>query len=965
MSVIEERRTQRRALTRRTPPKTSKAKESPKRRERSSSERSGETTELSDRARTQTDRARRRTDSSGSRNREVQESSAEESSSAPETSGAQETRAERERREEREHLRNFDRHFEVFDNPGGGDTDGTVSDGDLEKVAEGDYDRERAEERLRDAGVPADEISDRLDSIEDTANFLLDNDSVRERIDVANDDDGRGDADGKISRGDLDRVMIEVEAEEREARVREAESAAQQPPSEEHIAEAQDAVTRWSEPGALSDELESRSLVEFSEAELDALAAVNENNPEAKRQVEAAILANIDEAESLEDLPQGDAFNFLLDQHVTGREIDQEDPRQANNPAAVAQRQLASLVRGEIEGSLDNRLNDRKGDDELDLALERVSGDLEDLAIDNPALAQTIQEQAESTFADYSDEFTDVARADDNFLQKANHAVTGGLRDGVGFLADGFRFGVDITARISSAPTRLAGRVANFGLDVGGRVAGAGLDAVGADGAADNVRSVTDRAGDLLQDGADFVADQNENFTRGLGESVAGAAEGITYAVTDPKGAVEGLAQVVQDPSLLIEGYRETAREHGVAGAAGQLTGDVLLTVFTGGGGAAARGSAAAGRVASIAGRGGRFSSFVARNAGRSQNFLDDVVRAGGTARYVTGRGAAALDDVRRVLPDRPSSSRLLDEALDGAGDAPRVDLADPGPVRSAASRATRGANDAIRGSDVDSFSRRAARVREDNPRLYDDVDTVREQIEGLRGAEPSAIEAFLNDPAQLNLARRIDQVSGGRRPSQVGDLVLSGREDILNYLRSNFDSLDPDQVRRITRGIFADSDPAGGAYITRLNPTDQVFRAFESSADNAKGSYFGRRRDRRLSTPEQIANNALPERNLADRGVVARVGGEDPSLALVTRVGSQVGNEGFSAAARGGGWQLQFLDNTDLAARLKEVVEGASELPDGIVRHNPTPNPFPFGPSITSIIVPQLDEIYENTNES
>ena len=458
------------------------------------------------------------------------------------------TEAERRAQEERDHISNLDRNFEIFDNPGGGDTDGTVSRGDIERVAEGDYDLERAEERLREAGVPDDEIDDHLDSIEETAEYLLDNDSVRDRLDVANDNDGEGDTDGKIARGDLDRVMIEVEAENREARVRDLERTAQEPPSESHVREAQEAIDRWSEPGELQRELEERPLNELSPAELDALAAVESEDPEISRQVEQAILRSVEEAETLEDLPQGDAFSYLLDRHVTGREITGNEAQQSTDPTAIAQRQLDGLVREEIEASLDSRLDDRRGDDELDLALERVSGDLEDLAISNPALADSIQRQAEATFNEYADEFTEVARRDDNFLQQANHAITGAVRDGVGFLADGFRFAVDVSARVASAPGRLAGRVTNFALDAAGTVAGAGLDAVGADGLADDVRAVSDRAGDLVQDGADFLADQNENFTRGLGESVAGGVEGIAYAVTDPRGTVEGIAQQPRSP---------------------------------------------------------------------------------------------------------------------------------------------------------------------------------------------------------------------------------------------------------------------------------------------------------------------------------------------------------------------------------------------------------------------------------
>mgnify|MGYP000067687236 FL=1 len=852
------------------------------------------------------------------------------------------TEAERRAQEERDHISNLDRNFEIFDNPGGGDTDGTVSRGDIERVAEGDYDLERAEERLREAGVPDDEIDDHLAGIEETAEYLLDNDSVRDRLDVANDNDGEGDTDGKIARGDLDRVMVEVEAENREARVREMERAAQEPPSESHVREAQEAIDRWSEPGQLQRELEERPLNELSPAELDALAAVESEDPEISRQVEQAILRSVEEAESLEDLPRGDAFSYLLDRHVTGREITGNEAQQSTDPTAIAQRQLDGLVREEIEASLDSRLDDRRGDDELDLALERVSGDLEDLAISNPALAGSIQRQAEATFNDYADEFTEVARRDDNFFQQANHAITGAVRDGVGFLADGFRFAVDVSARVSSAPARLAGRVTNFALDAAGTVAGAGLDAVGAEGLADDVRSVSDRAGDLVQDGADFVADQSENFNRGLGESVAGGVEGIAYAVTDPRGTVEGIAQVVQDPSLLIDSYRQTAEEHGVAGAAGQLTGDVLLSVFTGGSGAAARGASVAGRVASIGGRGGRVASFAARGATRAQSFLDDVARAGGTARYAS-RYVRGLDDIplnRTVRsidsPDIVPSRSGADVLLEGQ------DV--PGRVSGAIDRARRGAGDAFRRSDAESAVRRFDELAASNPQLISDIDVVRRQLEGVSG-DPAALRRILGDadsPNQLDeLAARLDEVSGGPTPGGVGDIVLEGRGNILNYLRDNFDNLNPRTAHNIVRGLFADSDPAAPAFLSRLREGDRVYRAFGGDT-RASGGYYGRRADRGLGSDQQISNNALPSNNPADRGVEFAV--QEDSVTLVTRVGDQrsnleLGPDGtprFGDNTPGGGWQLQFLNDADIRSALKAITGDDSVLPPNITRFNP-----------------------------
>lgn len=809
------------------------------------------------------------------------------------------TPEERRRQEENNHITNLDRGFEIFDNPGGGKTDGTVSKGDLEKVAKGDYDRDKAEERLKNAGVPSDKINQELKQLEKTADFLLENDSVRDRIDKAA--AGNGKTDGKISRTDLDKIVLDVEREQREAKLDELERKAAEPPTQQHIEDAQNALDRWTEPGGLEKELKSRPLSEFSAPELEALAAVNQNNPEAQKQIEKAVLQSVDKAESLDQLPQGDAFSYLLQDHVTGQEVKGSDREKAVNPTAVAQRQLDALVKDEIEASLDKRLDDRKGDKGLDFALERVGGDIEDLAIGNPALIDSIQRQAESTFQEYGDEFTEVARRDDNVFQKANHAVTGGLREGVGFITDGFRDFVDVTARISSVPTRLVGKATNFALDSAGKLAGAGLDAVGADGVADNVRATADRAGDLAEGGANFLADQNVNFTNGLGESVAGAVDGIAYAVTDPVGTVKGLGQLVKDPSLILEGYKQTAEEHGVAGAAGQVAGDVLLTVFTGGGGAAAKGSAAAGRISSILSKGGRVSNVAARGASRTASFLDDAGRITGAARHSfrshLGRGAQALDNLPGVSGAR---TRLAGLGEEGGLIARNI----PESVKSGSARV----RDILSRNDAPAFRRKSADFRAAHPELLDDIGKAQKAVEGLRGAGKSDLAAFIDD--NLDLATRIDDLSSGSLPAGVGTAEVSGRANILRYLRDNIDTLDTDQVRRLTRGVLADSDPSAPVHLTRLGSGDQVFRAFDSKG-NAGGSYFSPARDRRLSPRQQRANNALPDTNSADRGVLVTPG--EDSLAIVSRVAPQF--EG-----PGGGVQLQFLEPTVVRDLLDQI---------------------------------------------
>jgi hypothetical protein len=122
------------------------------------------------------------------------------------------------------------------------------------------------------------------------------------------------------------------------------------------------------------------------------------------------------------------------------------------------------------------------------------------------------------------------------------------------------------------------------------------------------------------------------------------------------------------------------------------------------------------------------------------------------------------------------------------------------------------------------------------------------------------------------------------------------------------------------------------------------------------------------LTPEQQIANNALPSHNHANRGVEVAVG--EDTLALVTRVGDQRsntalgrdGNPRFGPNTPGGGWQLQFLNEGSVQRRLVEVEGDTSALPPGITRLNPgefRSNVVPFGPTIGL-----LDILGENEEE-
>ena len=849
------------------------------------------------------------------------------------------TAAELRAQEERDHITNLDKNYDVFDNPGGGKTDGKVSKKDIEKVAKGEYDRDKTIERLKDAGVADKDIDKQLEGLEKTANYLLENDSVRNKIDIANDKDKK--VDNEIARGDLDKIMIEVDKGNREQRVKDLERKANEPLSESHIKEAQGAIDRWTEPGALDKELKNKPLSEFSEAELDALAAVNQNNPDSRKAIESAILRTVDGAESLDDLPKGDSFNYLLDNHVTGKEVKGTDEQKAVDPTAVAQRQLGALVKDEIEHSIDQRLDDRRGDGELDLAIERITGDLEDIAIDNPALIGTLEAKSKETFEEYADEFTDVARADDSRLSKLNHAVTGGIRKGVGFVTDGFRAGVSLTAKISTAPQRLLGKVANVGLDVAGKAAGAGLDAVGADGAADSVRHASDKLGDYTEEAVNKVADLNEGFVNGAGESVAGAVDGIAYLATDPVGTVKGIGKVIQDPSLLVEGYKETYEEHGAGGVAGQVVGDVALTVLTGGGGGAAKGAAAAGRVASFASRGGRVANFAARGATRAQTLFDDAGRVGAQAR----NGIRTNGRIRTAV--RETGERL-------------------------------------RGNDAPVFARQSQRVRQNFPEVIASSQKVVDNFQDIgRSASRAEVLEILNNPTTRQLAKDIDKISAGstKLPKGVGTTVrkadgslIEGREAILEYITDpkNASKIPDADLRRIGRSLFGESDFAGPAFLTRLDGNEELFRSYSSTkvdrvtgetvVGDAGGTYLGRAVDRRLTPEQHRANNSLPKDTLADQGVLFSPPAD--TLTVVTRVAPQEAGARFGEAA-GGGWQLQATNSADILDAFSDIQPGTPvpnrpPSPETLDILDNSPNPLPKTPTTPirpSIFLPFLDD--------
>lgn len=764
---------------------------------------------------------------------------------------------------------------------------------------------------------------------------------------------------------------------------------------EQERLEAAEAYQEWSQdPDGLAGDLAGTDLTELSNGERIALFQLTQEHEGVSSAANDALRDTFENIESFSDIPDDQGFQALL-ASGTNEELDER---------------LSGLLSEELSSGLSGLLEDASGDGDADRALDRFIGDIEDIARTRPGLAHLLEDQATSVLEGASDRISDVRRDDDSIFQRVNHAVTGFARGAAGFVGDRLRDIGDIAGTALDGALDFAGDLQEFTIDTVGTVAGGAADLVGADGVADNIRDGADRLGDAVDAGYDFVGEQSGNFTRGFTEGAAGAVEGVTELVVNPVGTVQALGTLVQDPSLILDSYRAIADEHGVAGAAGAVAFEVLSTVATGGGGAAARVSSAAGRAATFlddVGRVGRVAGLADNAAGLIDNvagltdnvagltdnvagltdnvagltdniagLTDDVAGltdnvggltdnvagltddiAGSTIRSrVAGLGADGFRVVERAAdgvhgltqPLRNGVSRGVDAVAESAlgrtvrnGVSGAVELL-PDGVRHPISRFRRGVNDLLTGDDSAEFAARSQRVRSANPDLQPALDALpdtfadlKNNLDGLDAAgQRQVIRELIDADGDLaGLAQRFDDLAAadgiGSAPGGIGDNVVQGRVEILNYVRENLKDLDPQATRRILRGLFTDGDAVGPAFLTRLGADDQIFRAFDATG-TADGGYFSRVSDARLDSAGQRRASALPGNNQATGGVVAQIG--EDSLAVVTRISDQTANlADFGEWATGGGWQIQLFNDGNLRNRLADVATDVASLPDGV----------------------------------
>ncbi|GMU57746.1 MAG: hypothetical protein AMXMBFR33_68920 [Candidatus Xenobia bacterium] len=168
---------------------------------------------------------------------------------------------------EEQALENLDRYGDLYDNPGNADDpDGIISEGDLEEIASGDYDRDEARAYLEAQGVAQDEIDATLASIEESAGVLLEDDDLRNELDTAN--DSSGDPDGDISRSDISAAVFERQLEQaREGTLPPGESASNRDSYEEvETMDERDAELIQQQEATVLEAVDSGQPVEFTNA---------------------------------------------------------------------------------------------------------------------------------------------------------------------------------------------------------------------------------------------------------------------------------------------------------------------------------------------------------------------------------------------------------------------------------------------------------------------------------------------------------------------------------------------------------------------------------------------------------------------------------------------------------------------------------------------------------------------------
>ena len=779
------------------------------------------------------------------------------------------------------HLDALERNFANVDDKGGDDEDGTISDGDIEAVAKGDYDEDGVRERLEDRGLSGEKLEEEVEALESAAKYFNENESEFAKLEGAGDD---GDTDGKLSFKDIDNLQIEKlkSANDEKQAALERGELPDMPSDDELRAAAQ----KFQDTGSIRTALEKDgNLSNYSNAELLTLAGRGQNDPKIQSAVSSALEDTINNAESLDQLG-GSGFRQLIGQNVLGAE------GEVLNEASA--QKLEELTEQKVQSVLDGTLSGRRGDAAAENAGDRVSEELRGLALDNLAVADYIEKHVGEKTADLGDKLQDIQRADDNIFQKAGNF----LKDAGSVVGDGIRKTVDLATKLPS-PLTIAGKVYGTAVKAGGDLASAGLDAVGADGAADFVDRGSELIGDGVEKGTKFLETQGDNFVKGAGEGAAGAVEGITSTIADPLATVQGFAEIAKDPTLLVEGYKETAGKHGIAGALGHVAFDVFGTKGIGSGLTKLKSTTAATRLADNLGPLG---------FDQTAKFLDNTsAKVKGLDAFQNGRNAIGNAKVTA----RIEAGRRLGGGLENLGG------------RTGIGRLSSKGDDLRRGSELLSERRRISQE-------YGKTGGNFELVDGTEGFGEQIFKQGENGTWQISRERfkehldRLDQIDPGLADDLAagldGNVVSTSRAAAFDELTKELSN--PRDIARKFRHLASDAGP-GGAAIVELTGDARFSRASTSAGSLGRGSTLA-------NLSDDVAG--LDSRALGRESALPT----DPSVATEFTVGSgdrlvvsNIGDQHWQYGLRADGGLRQF--DYQNSQRARDAIQDAAEGRTGV----------------------------------
>lgn len=249
----------------------------------------------------------------------------------------------------------------------------------------------------------------------------------------------------------------------------------------------------------------------YSERELQGLVALGRERPDLARQVRGAVTVTLNSAETLRELPNNKAFQQLVIDHV------------ATGTDAATKDRLKTLVRGEVEEQLDEALDGKKGDQDLEKGIAQFQGSITRFAENNPAYTPQLEGAVRGVAGDNQKRMEKIAEADDSFLED----LAGGLGSAI-----------------------------------------RGLGEVGA------WLPIPNPLSPVLE--ATGLPNPTGDITRGAANGVAGIFEGGAYLISHPKQGGAALWDQATHPWRIAEDYWNSAKENGPGYVAGELAVEAL-----------------------------------------------------------------------------------------------------------------------------------------------------------------------------------------------------------------------------------------------------------------------------------------------------------------------------------------------------------------------------------------------------